>query len=159
MGWYDVLLFVHVLGGFAVLGATAWFWALTITSMRTSRASTVLALGRLVTPATAVVIFGSVVTLVFGIWLTLYVDGYEIYEFWILGAIVLWAVASEAGRRGGQYHQQSIPPLVEAVQAGRGEVTAEWRALRSNRTALTLDAISTVAVLLILVLMIFKPGV
>jgi len=159
VSWYDFLLFVHVLGGFAVLGATAWFWALTITSLRTSRASTVLALGRLVTPATAVVIFGTVVTLVFGIWLTLYVDGYEIYEFWILGAIVLWVVASEAGRRGGRYHQQSIPPLVEAVQSGRDELTPEWRALPSNRTAITLDAISTVAVLLILVLMIFKPGV
>ena len=159
MDWYDFLLFVHVLGGFAVVGASAWFWALTITSLRTPRASTILALGRLIVPATAVVIFGSVVTLVFGIWLTLYVDGYEIYEFWILGSIVLWVVASETGRRGGQYHQRGIAPLTEAVQAGRDEVTPEWRALPSNRTAITLDAVSSVAVLLILVLMIFKPGV
>ena len=159
MDWYDVLLFVHVLGGFAVVGATAWFWALTITSMRMSRASTVLALGRLVTPATAVVIFGSVVTLVFGIWLTLYIDGYEIYEFWILASIVLWAVASETGRRGGRYHQQGIPALVESVQSGRDEIAPEWRALPSNRTAFMLDLISSVAVLLILILMIFKPGV
>jgi hypothetical protein len=157
--WYDFLLFVHVLGGFAVLGATAWFWAITITSMRTSRASTVLALGRLIAPTTAVVIFGTVVTLVFGIWLVLYVDAYELWEFWILASIVLWALASETGRRGGQYHQQGIPALVESVQAGRDEITPEWRALPSNRTALMLDLISSVAVLLILVLMIFKPGV
>ena len=159
MSWYDFLLFVHVLGGFAVLGASAWFWALTITSMRTNRASTVLTLGRLIPPATVVVVFGSIVTLLFGIWLVLYVDGYEIFEFWIIGSIVLWVIASETGRRGGQYHQQAIPALVDSVQSGRDEITPEWRALPSNRTALTLDLVSSVAVLLILVLMIFKPGV
>jgi hypothetical protein len=156
--WYDFILFVHVLGAFAVVGATAWFWALTITSMRASRASTVLALGGLAKPATAVVVFGTITTLIFGIWLTLYVDGYELWDLWILGGIILWAVASETGRRGGKYHEQGIPALVQGVEAGRDEVTAEWRALPSNRTALMLDAISTIAVLLILILMIFKPG-
>jgi hypothetical protein len=158
VSWYDFILFVHVLGAFAVMGATAWFWAMTITSMRASRATAVLALGRLVTPATAVVGFGTVVTLVFGIWLTLYVDGYELWDLWILASIVLWAVASETGRRGGKYHEQAMLPLVEAVLAGRDEITPAWRLLPPNRTAITLDLVSTAAVLAILVLMIFKPG-
>jgi uncharacterized membrane protein len=158
VSWYEFLLFVHVLGAFAVIGATAWFWAMTFASMRTSRASFVLALGRLVQPATIVVGFGTVVTLVFGIWLAIYVDGYELWDGWILASIVLWVIASETGRRGGKYHQQAIPPLVEAVQAGRDEIPPEWRALPANRTAILFDTISTLAVLLILILMIFKPG-
>ena len=158
MDWYDFLLFVHVLGAFAVVGGTAWFWGLNVASMRTNRASTVLTLGALVKPATAVVVFGAITTLIFGIWLTFYVDGYELWDLWILGGIILLAIASETGRRGGKYHEQGIPALVQGVDAGRDEVTAEWRALPSNRTALMLDAISTVAVLLILILMIFKPG-
>ena len=158
MDWYDFLLFVHVLGGFAVLGATALFWALTVATWRTNRASVVLALGRIVQPATVVVIFGTVVTLVFGVWLAIYVDGYELWDGWILASIVLWGIASETGRRGGQYHQQTIPALVETVQAGRDEITPEWRATPANRTAILFDTISSVAVLLILILMIFKPG-
>jgi hypothetical protein len=156
--WYDFLLFVHVLGAFALVGATAWFWTLNIASMRTNRASTVLALGELVKPATVVVVIGTVTTLIFGIWLTIYVDGYELWDLWILGSLVLWVVTTETGRRGGKYHEQGIPALVQSVEAGRDEITAEWRALPSNRTALMLDAISTVTVILILILMIFKPG-
>ena len=35
--------------------------------------------------------------LVFGIWLALYLDGYELWDGWIIAAIVLWLVASGAG--------------------------------------------------------------
>src|SRR3954468_11160925 len=42
---------------------------------------------------------GGLGTLVFGVWLALYVDGYDLLDGWILGAIVLWALATETGRR------------------------------------------------------------
>ncbi len=159
VGWYDFLLFVHVLGAFALLGATAWFWALTIGAWKARRASTILTLGKLVLPATVVVVFGAVVTLVLGISLAIYRDEYEVWDGWIVASIVLWAISSETGRRGGVYHQREIPPLVALIEAGTDEITPQVRAAVPNRTALLLDAVSTVAVLAILVLMIFKPGV
>ncbi len=158
MSWYDALLFVHVLGAFALLGGMAWFWALTIGAWKASRAGTVLTLGRLVPPATAVVVFGTVVTVVLGIWLAIYHDDYEVWDGWILASIALWAVGAETGRRGGRYHERDIPPLVELVETGSDEITPELRATLPNRTALLLDAASSVSVLAILVLMIFKPG-
>ena len=42
---------------------------------------------------------GGLGTLVLGIWLALYVDGYEIWDGWIITAIVLFAIATELGRR------------------------------------------------------------
>ena len=42
---------------------------------------------------------GGLGTLVFGIWLALYVKGYEIWDGWIITAIVLWAIGTELGRR------------------------------------------------------------
>src|SRR5215207_348165 len=42
---------------------------------------------------------GGLGTLILGIWLALYVDGYEIWDGWIIAAIVLWAIATELGRR------------------------------------------------------------
>ena len=42
--------------------------------------------------------------LIFGVWLALYVDGYELWDGWILGALALFAAASRrsARRRGNQ---------------------------------------------------------
>ena len=158
MDWYDFLLFVHVLGAFALVGATVVFVALILSAWRARRPSTILALSGLAKPATVLVSVGAVTTLVFGIWLAIYVDGYELWDFWIAAAFVLWVVSVETGRRGGKYHEQEAPVLRELVQSGRDEMTAEVRALVPNRAGLVLDAISTVALLLILILMIFKPG-
>ncbi len=158
MDWYDFLLLVHVLGAFAMVGATVMFVAMVIAGWRSDRISTHSALARLVKPATAIVIFGSVVTLVFGIWLAIYVDGYELWDFWILAAIVLWAISTETGRRGGKYHEQEGPVLRGLAESGQEVLTPEARAVVPNRTGLLLDTVSTAALALILVLMIFKPG-
>jgi hypothetical protein len=37
---------------------------------------------------------GGLATLVLGIWLAIYVDGYEVWDGWIIAAIVLWLVAT-----------------------------------------------------------------
>ena len=87
---YDTLLFLHVLAAFMV-GA-----AVVITSA--------LVLGAPLTRATTKVAdrlwdVGGLGTLVLGIWLALYVDGYELWDGWILAAIVLWVLATVAAMR------------------------------------------------------------
>jgi hypothetical protein len=87
---YDTLLFFHVLAAF-MLGATVVV-------------SSALVLGAQGTPRTSTVAnvlwdVGGLGTLVFGVWLALYVDGYELWDGWIIAAIVLWAIATETGRR------------------------------------------------------------
>lgn len=47
------------------------------------------------------VIAGTLGTLVFGIWLAIERDEYQVWDGWILAALVLWAIAAETGRRGG----------------------------------------------------------
>jgi uncharacterized membrane protein len=158
MNWGEFLLFVHVLGAFALVGATAIFWALILTAYRADRPSTILALAPAARLATGLVIVGTIITLVFGIWLALYDDEYEIFDFWIIGAIVLWVVATETGRRGGTHHAQEEPVLRALADSGRDEMTPEARTAVPNRTGIRFDLVSTVAVLLILILMIFKPG-
>ena len=80
--------------------------------------------------------------LIFGIWLALYVHGYEIWDGWILGALGLFIVASAFGAwaRTG---------VVETM-AGTSETSmrrvAAWHWLR------------TLSLLGILALMIWKPG-
>jgi hypothetical protein len=79
--------------------------------------------------------------LIFGVWLALYVDGYELWDGWILGALVLLGAA---GAFGAQARTQALAEL-DPEQATDRQVTT-WHWLR------------TVAIVAILVLMIWKPG-
>lgn len=79
--------------------------------------------------------------LIFGVWLALYVDGYAVWDSWILGAIVLFAGVAFFGARA------RLDPLelLAGDRTGRLQVTI-WHWLR------------TLALLAILVLMVWKPG-
>jgi uncharacterized membrane protein len=81
--------------------------------------------------------------LIFGVWLALYVDGYELWDGWILGAIVLLVVATFFGARA----RQPVLAALDADAAGASmrQVTV-WHWLR------------TLSVIAILVLMVWKPG-
>jgi hypothetical protein len=124
---YDWLLFLHV------LMATALFTTVVIFS---AFALGMPADGRVLSIGNALWAVGGLGTLVFGVWLALYVKGYEIWDGWIIGAIVLWAIATELGRR-------AQVAWTDGADAGNGNLM-HW--LRS------------VAVIGLLVLMIYKPG-
>ena len=78
----------------------------------------------------------------FGVWLALYVDGYEVWDGWILGAIVLLGAASAFGARA---RSEALALVEAAAQAGARHVTV-WHWLR------------TLSVVGMLVLMVWKPG-
>jgi uncharacterized membrane protein len=141
---YDFLLFVHVLFAFALFAALTTFWALILTT-RPGRESLspkgAMLLGRAGGILVAVALMG---VLVFGVWLAIYVDGYELWDTWILASLVLWLIAGATGQRSGTYYQRAVEPGSDAV------------ALR--RTGLLLQVVAGASTLLILVMMIFKPG-
>jgi hypothetical protein len=78
--------------------------------------------------------------LIFGVWLALYVDGYELWDGWILAALILFGFASFFGARARD------EPLA-LLEAGGGRIQATvWHWGR------------TLAIVGILVLMVWKPG-
>ncbi len=128
MSRYDWLLFLHLIGAFAAMGSVVVFSVLLLAGDRVAGAQLTF-LGRRLWDV------GGMLTLVFGIWLALDVDGYGLLDGWILTAFVLWAIAAGTGIRLG-----------EAYSAGTGE------------RARPLYAVMTIAVLALLVVMIYKPG-
>jgi hypothetical protein len=80
--------------------------------------------------------------LVFGVWLALDVDGYELWDGWILGALVLLGAATAFG---GRARTQVLAIVEGGGDPSAGHVTA-WHWLR---------ALSVVGML---VLMVWKPG-
>ena len=137
---YEWLLFLHVLSAFLLVGALAYFWALVLAT-RPGRAMfpgpTAFALAR---PASIAIMAGVAGTLIFGVWLAIYVDGYELWDGWILASLVLWAIGTGAGERSGR----ALTPVGDAYPA--------WR------RGVLLHAVASVAAVVVLVLMIWKPG-
>ena len=131
---YDWLLFLHVLSAFALFGTVVIFSAFALGTATDSR---------LLAVANALWNVGGLGTLVLGIWLALYVDGYDIWDGWIITAIVLFSIATELGRRA----QLGYTP------AAGGEVGAA-----AAPPAALMHWLRSLIILALLVIMIYKPG-
>jgi hypothetical protein len=88
---YDWLLFLHVLAAFLLVAGLAAYGVLLL------EGGGEVVRRVLARPAGALWNVGGLGVLVFGIWLALYLDAYELWDGWIIAAIVLWLVASGAG--------------------------------------------------------------
>ena len=157
MTLYDVLLFAHVVSAFAFVASYVVFTAALVAGRRLRRPLALLALLRIVATANALAWVGATGTLVFGVWLALEVDGYELWDGWIAGALALWLVTEEAIRREDLVfrHARRAARNVPATEAAQG--TDVGSVLRS-RQAILLHVAAGLGMAAILALMIFKPG-
>ena len=126
MSRYDWLLFLHLIGAFALVGSVVTFSTLLVAGERVAGPQLVF-LGRRLFEV------GGSLTLIFGIWLAL--DDYSITDGWILGALVLWFVGGGSGSRVGE--------LYNTGEGGRARQPL---------------IVMTLATLVVLILMIYKPG-
>jgi hypothetical protein len=135
---YDWLLFFHLLAAFLLSVTAVTYSAVALGAP---------AGGRTLFVADRCWDVGGLGTLILGVWLALYLDQYEIWDGWIIGAIVLWLAATGLGdgvRRGFAAAEPGTP-------AAGGVATVE------SRVAL-MHWLRTLAVVGLLVLMIWKPG-
>jgi hypothetical protein len=122
---YDWLLFLHLLAAFLLFVTAVTYSAVAFGAQ---------ADGRTMFVADRCWDVGGLGTLVFGVWLALYLDQYEIWDGWIIGALVLWLVATGMG---------------DTVRRRFGDAEAR---------ATLLHWLRTLAVIGLLVLMVWKPG-
>jgi Predicted integral membrane protein (DUF2269) len=159
VSFYDWLLFLHVASAFALVAAFVVFWIIAVAARNVDRAVDSLRYFRIARPANVLVIAGTVGTLIFGIWLAIDSDAYEVWDGWILAAIVLWAIAAATGQRGGVVYAQAQKHAEGLAKDGRGdEPNTELQAMLQDRRAMWLNVVSSVTVLVLLVDMIYKPG-
>ncbi|MDQ3778566.1 MAG: DUF2269 family protein [Actinomycetota bacterium] len=159
MSTYDWLLFLHVASAFALVAALVVFWVIAVAGRNVDRPAESLRYFRIAKPANVLVIAGTVGTLVFGIWLAIHQDGYGVFDGWVVAALVLWAIAAVTGQRGGVAYGKAAKLAARLDSEGRTtEPSAELRTLLTDRRAMVLNIVSSVAVLLILIDMIYKPG-
>lgn len=154
----DWILALHVLSAFAYVGGLVLFWVLIVAVRQTDLPEATIRMEPVVKVGNAAVGVGAMGTIVLGIWLALSVGGYDVWDGWILAAIVLWVISAATGQRTGAAYMQGMTKAQELEASGQTGPSAELLALNRTSRGVLMHALTTFAVFLILVDMIWKPG-
>ena len=130
---YHALLFFHVLAAFFLASAVVMYSAFVLGSPvnRTTRLVAEILWG-----------VGGLGTLALGIWLALNRPEYELWDGWIIAALILWVLATGSGARASRGVQPAGDDSVVAID--RRTAFAHW--------------MRVVYVVALLVVMVWKPG-
>jgi hypothetical protein len=153
----DWMLALHVLSAFAYVAGIVLFWVLIVAVRKIDTPAGTIRMDPIVKVGNASVGIGGVGTILLGIWLTFRLDGYAIWDVWIIAALVLWALAAAVGQRTGVEYTKGMTKAKELEAAGQGGPSAELLALNRTSNGVVLHALASAFVLLILLDMIFKP--
>jgi hypothetical protein len=154
----DWMLALHVLSAFALVAALILFWVLIVAGRRTDTPEGTLRMGPVTRVAGAAIGIGMGGTIALGVWLAFSVGGYDIWDGWIIAAIVLWVVAAALGQRVNTAYEAGVKKAKELQAAGQTGPSAELLALNRTSRGLVLQFVVSIVVLLILIDMIWKPG-
>jgi len=154
----DWVLALHVLSAFAYAAGIVLFWVLVVAVRQTDTPEGTIRLEPVVKVGNATIGVGAGGTIVLGIWLAFSLSRYDIWDGWIVAAIVLWVVAAAIGRRTGVAYTEGMDKAQELQKAGQTGSSPELLALNRTSKGLLLHSLSSVVLLLILIDMIWKPG-
>jgi hypothetical protein len=148
------MLALHLIAAFAVASSLVLFSILVFTGRRARTLEDTRTLFRVAPVGNALITGGVVLVVVFGVILALDSDRFELWDGWVIAAIVLVAAFGGIGQRSGAYYMD-VQKLAEAPGGGNeSEVLARLRA----PTGATLHYVTVVIFLLIVLDMIYKPG-
>ncbi len=158
MSFDDWILALHVLSAFAFVAGIILFWTLIVAVRRTDTPEGTIRMAPIVKVGGAATGIGAIGTLVFGIWLAFSVGDYDIWDPWIIAALVLWMATGAVGGRTGKAYMEGMNKAQELERAGQTGPSAELLALNRTQNGIVLQSIASVLLLLLLVDMIWKPG-
>jgi uncharacterized membrane protein len=153
---YDVALLLHLVGAigfFAGIGLAAAAFTAARRSDRPSQIAAVLVLARWGVLGVGA---STVLVLVFGFWL---VDlaGHDFGEAWLSAALALFVLAMVSGGAAGRAPRRARE-LAARLAAEGDRPSLEPRRLLDHRPSLVLNAVSSLAAIAVLVLMVWRPG-
>ena len=154
MDFTDWMIALHLLSAFAVASALVLFSVLVYSGRRMTTLDQTRTLFRVAPTGNVLITAGLALVLIFGVILSLDSDAYEIWDGWIIAAIVLAIAFGGVGQRSGAYYTE-VQKLAEAPgDDNEAEVLARLRA----PTGAMLHFATVVLFVLILLDMVFKPG-
>jgi uncharacterized membrane protein len=152
------ILALHVLSAFSYVAGLVLFWVLIVAVRRADTPEETIRLEPVVKVGNAAIGIGAGGTILFGLWLAFSYGDYDIWDPWIVIALVLWVAAAAAGSRTGMAYMQGMNKAVELRTAGQTGPNADLLALNRTQNGLLMHALATIIVVLIVLDMVFKPG-
>jgi uncharacterized membrane protein len=134
------------------------FWVLIVVGRRIDTPGDTLRLGPIAKVGNATVGIGLGGTIILGVYLAFSYGNYDIWDGWILAALVLWFVGTALGRRTGAAYMEAPRKAQELEAAGQSGPNAELLALNRTSRGVLFHALTSAVVLLIIIDMIWKPG-
>ena len=158
MSLYDWLVSLHVLAAFSLVAAVVVYTYVIVAGRNVEIPSEVAALFRIARVGDVLMPIGAMGVLILGIWLAIEVDGYEVWDGWVIAALVLWAIFAALGSREGKIYNAARDRARALVAEGNDAPSPALREMLRSRTGLALHAALIVVVVLFVVDMIYKPG-
>jgi uncharacterized membrane protein len=158
MSFEDWIFALHVLGAATLVGGLVMSWIVVFAFRSVEDARATLSLNRVSMVGTAAVIAGLVLALGFGLWLAILRAAFAPWDGWVIGAIVLWVIATVLLLRSFAEYAKPVEKARALVASGESGPNAELAALNRTSTGLLLRALASAAIVVIVIDMIYKPG-
>jgi protein-S-isoprenylcysteine O-methyltransferase Ste14 len=152
------MLALHLIAAFAVAAALVLYSVLVFSGRRMQTLEETRTLFRLAPVGGVLVAAGMVLVFVLGVILALDSDTFDLWDGWIIAAIVLWALATGLGGRTGREYMAGMKKAEELQSAGQTGPSAELVAINRTQRGVVMHALASMFTLLILIDMIWKPG-
>ena len=142
----DWILALHLISAVAMIAA---LW-------RTDDPAAVTSFMRLGLVGNVFVTVGSIGTIVFGVWLAISLDAYQLWDGWVIAALVLWAIGGFVGQKAGEGYAAGGQLAAELSAQGTTSSPELAETFGASR-AFWFHAATLLVVLLIVIDMIWKP--
>ncbi len=149
-------LFLHLVGALLLVSGMAVAGAASETARRRSACGEIALLLGLSRIGVALVGTGSLLVVGAGLWLV-DLGGFDLDSGWLVAAIALLVASFALGAIGGQRPKQARRLATRLAAAGE-QTSAELRGLLDDRASRAANYGSALLILVILVLMVWKPG-
>jgi hypothetical protein len=150
----DWMLALHLIAAFVVASALVLFSVLVFNGRRMTTIDQTRTLFRVAPVGNVLITAGLGLVLIFGVILALDSDRFNIWDGWVIAAIILFAIFGGIGQRAGAYYTE-VQKLAEEPGGGN---EAEVLTRLKVSTGVTLHSATVALFVLILLDMIFKPG-
>ena len=157
MSLNDWILALHLLSAVALVAAEVVFTVMIVglwKSHDTARVASTMPLARV---GVLLVMVGMAGTVVFGVWLAISREEYQLWDGWIIAALVLWALGGFLGQKSGEAYQAGGELGARLAAEGTTSSPELAEAFGPSR-AFWLHNATLVVVVLLVVDMIWKPG-
>jgi uncharacterized membrane protein len=160
MSTYDWLLFLHITGAFLLGGGVVAAGAFNLAAQFRRKPSEIALLFGATRFAVIPIIVGGLLTLTFGLALVSEAPahfGYHYTQGWIIAAVILWFIGMGMGESGGR-RDRKAHEFAERLAATGDQPSMELQARLRDPLSLFLSYGSAVVIVVMLVIMVWKPG-